>query len=92
MDMVTISSENGIMELLFNKMQEPKMGEEPGVNLMLDVKQHEVVARNYSERNPHLKKAPDQLTKNDIEIHTDKTTEPVLFMALETTNPDSLLT
>ena len=71
-----------------------RVGEEPGINLTLDVKQRDAVAGGSSEMKPPLREVPHFTPSVHREDNTDNTTYPVYVTSDETPNTkaESILT
>ena len=86
-DTVSIQGSNGQIETLTNEIMKPRaVGDKPGVNLTLDVKQRDAVAGGPSEMNPPQREVPHITLSNDTETRIDKNNSPVYFTTAEVPN------
>jgi hypothetical protein len=96
-DTVSIHGKDEEEETLVNELKKPQMTEdEQGMNLTLDVKQHDIVAGGSSKMKPPSREVLNSTTYDSAEIHTDEATCPVYVTSdsLKTpkTEPESILT
>ena len=88
-DTVSIRDEDNRKEILTNQIRKARVGEEPGINLTLDVKQRDAVAGGSSEVKPPLREVPHSTPSVHTENSTDNTTYPVYVTSDETPNTGS---
>ena len=69
-------------------------GDKPGVNLTLDVKQHDIIEGGSSEMKPPRREVLNTLSNDPVKICTDKTTCSVYVTSNEAPrfDPDAVLT
>ena len=96
-DIVSICDRNNKKETLLNEIKQPRVGgDKPGVNLTLDVKQHETTTGGSSETNPPLREVQYNAPNVTAEICTDNLAIPAVVMPIDITqvdgDPDSVLT
>ena len=71
-DTVSIQGSNGQIETLINEIMKPRaVGDKPGINLTLDVKQCDTVAGGSSEMNPPLREVPHTALSNGLSVCGD---------------------
>ena len=95
LDTVSICGENEEKETLINEIKKQRAtGEEPGVNLTLDVKQHNILMGGSSEMKPPPREVSNNTPGNSTNTHTDETTHLVCVLSNKTSGaePESLLT
>ena len=94
-DTVSIQNGDNKRETLANEIKKLQAGRDrPGMNLTLDVKQHDAVAGGSSEMKPPPREASHSISDDATKIYIDKTSAPVYVTSKETSNadPESLLT
>jgi len=88
-DTVSIRGTDNKKITLRNEIKRAQLGEiEPGVNLMLDVKQRDIVAGGSSEMKPPPREVPHITIEDTVPIRADETVLPALVMPVETPNMD----
>lgn len=93
-DTVSIRDENNKKEMLSNQIKMVKAGDKAGINLILDVKQHDIVIGGSSETKPPPREVLTNNLHNHVETHTNTTVHPVYVTSNGTpkTEPESILT
>ena len=91
-DTVNIYDNNKKKEILLNEIRKPRVGgDKPGVNLTLDVKQHEAVTGGSSNTNPPPREVPHDTIYKTTETLTNTAALPVNVTTTEW-KPDPILT
>ena len=96
-DTVSICGENEDEETLVNEIKRPRITEdEQGMNLTLDVKQHDIVAGGSSKMKPPSREVLNSSPYDSEETHSNETTRPVYVTSDSSKapkiDPDSILT
>jgi hypothetical protein len=87
-DTVSIRGDSNKKETLYNQITKARAGgDKPGINLMLDMKQHDIFIGGSSETKPPLREVLNNTPCNPLENSTDHATHPVYVTTEETPNP-----
>ena len=94
---VSIHNRNNDKETLLNEIKKTQVGgDNPGVNLTLDVKQWDINTGGSLETNPPLREVPHNINNNRTKTQTDKIDAPANVMPISTLHPsidpESILT